>query len=81
MIPNPSQMTFLGYQYVEVRRDGAICDCAVAEEHSLGLLRHRSTRGAQDLADELQVFTREELLAKQLSFAKSRVPPVCRIAR
>lgn len=61
-------MTFLGYEYLAVE-DGTVSEC---RDSSLGVLRERSTRGALDLAHDLEIQLPAELLRRQLSFAKSR---------
>lgn len=61
-------MTFLGYEYLKV--DGE--NVRVDEERSLGVLRQRSTRGADDLARDLTSMPSQEMLRRQLSFDKSR---------
>ncbi|MFV0275577.1 MAG: NAD-glutamate dehydrogenase [Parahaliea sp.] len=66
-------MTFLGYEYVEVKRSGSQIEARVDKKASLGILRRRNTRGAQDLVADLNSMAPETLLRHQLSFAKSRL--------
>ncbi|TXS92795.1 NAD-glutamate dehydrogenase [Parahaliea maris] len=66
-------MTFLGYEYLDVRRSGSQFEVDVAKAESLGLLRRRNTRGARELATDLNAMPAEELQRRQLSFAKSRI--------
>ncbi|MBN7797982.1 NAD-glutamate dehydrogenase [Parahaliea mediterranea] len=66
-------MTFLGYEYLAVRREGAQVEVLVDEDASLGLLRKRSTRGPQDLLADINAMPPDELQRRQLSFSKSRV--------
>ncbi|MEM1402895.1 MAG: NAD-glutamate dehydrogenase [Pseudomonadota bacterium] len=61
-------MTFLGYEYLEAD-NGAV---RVVPDRSLGVLRNRDTRGAEDLTADLEAMSHEELLGRQLSFGKSR---------
>jgi glutamate dehydrogenase len=61
-------MTFLGYEYLAVDGDRVEADPG----RRLGVLRSRHTRGALDLHHDLENLSREELLRRQLSFAKSR---------
>ena len=66
-------MTMLGYEYLTVDNSGRHPVVSVAEEHSLGLLRHRESRGVADLEADLASMGAEELQRRQLSFSKSRV--------
>ncbi|MEM6301937.1 MAG: NAD-glutamate dehydrogenase [Pseudomonadota bacterium] len=61
-------ITFLGYEYLRVRDDAVTPKPGM----SLGVLRDRTTRGAEDLTGELKSLSAEDLCRKQLSFAKSR---------
>ncbi|MEE4108788.1 MAG: NAD-glutamate dehydrogenase, partial [Halieaceae bacterium] len=61
-------MTFLGYEYLRVDGDSVEVDA----RRSLGVLRHRDTRGAADLRQDLDAMGKPELLRRQLSFSKSR---------
>jgi glutamate dehydrogenase len=66
-------MTLLGYEYLEVRdlvEPGQ--QVAVVEEASLGLLRHRATRGPGDLLADVEHMSPDDLRRRQLSFSKSR---------
>tara|TARA_R100000005_G_scaffold5644_1_gene2769 strand:- start:9859 stop:14703 length:4845 start_codon:yes stop_codon:yes gene_type:complete len=65
------RVTFLGYEYLQVSREGP--DYYVNEDRAarLGILRQRDTRGAQDLQADLHAMSPEELRRRQLSFAKS----------
>ncbi|WP_371294037.1 hypothetical protein [Haliea sp.] len=65
------RVTFLGYEYLQVTREGP--DYSVHEDPAerLGILRQRDTRGAQDLQADLHAMSPEELRRRQLSFAKS----------
>lgn len=63
-----NHMTFLGYEYLEVQGD----EVHVEPRRSLGVLRGRETRGAIDLAQDLDSTPAQELLRRQLSFAKAR---------
>lgn len=65
------RMTFLGYEYLEVKRAGAEIEVAADPARSLGMLRLRSTRGARDLQADLHSMAPEEQQRRQLSFAKS----------
>ncbi len=67
-----NHMTFLGYEYLRVTHQGAKFEVEVDKSRSLGLLRDRETRGAQDLTSDLLAMTTGELQRRQLSFAKSR---------
>lgn len=67
------RMTFLGYEYLTVSRQGPEVRVEVADEHRLGMLRQRQTRGAMDLQADLHSMGPDELQRRQLSFAKSRV--------
>jgi glutamate dehydrogenase len=66
-------MTLLGYEYLKVKRSGSSTRIKVEKKSSLGLLRHRTTRGVQDLQSDLDNMSLEQLHRKQLSFSKSRV--------
>ena len=67
-------MTMLGYEYLRVDAAGEAKQRVVVDkEASLGLLRHRTTRGRTDLTTDLEHMSREELLRRQLSFSKSRM--------
>lgn len=66
-------MTFLGYEYLSVQREGAQVEAQVDEDASLGLLRKRSTRGPQDLIADINAMPPDELQRRQLSFSKSRL--------
>jgi len=68
-----NHMTMLGYEYLRVKRSGASARVTVDKKASLGLLRHRKTRGVQDLEADLKNMSLEQLHKKQLSFSKSRV--------
>jgi len=65
-------MTMLGYEYLRVEHSGSAPIIELDASASLGLLRHRTTRGIEDLRADLNAMSREELQRKQLSFAKSR---------
>lgn len=68
-----AHMTLLGYEYLEVQGAGKPNrQVAVVEEASLGLLRHRVTRGAEDLNADLEHMSADDLRRRQLSFSKSR---------
>ncbi|MEM1111179.1 MAG: NAD-glutamate dehydrogenase [Pseudomonadota bacterium] len=67
-----NNMTFLGYEYLQVTRDGADTRVQADRSQSLGSLRRRVTRGEEDLALDLEQRSEGELLGKQLSFSKSR---------
>ena len=67
------RMTFLGYEYLQVQRQGPEFSVRVDPSQSLGMLRQRDTRGPQDLQSDLHGMPPDELLRRQLSFAKSRV--------
>ncbi|MBP6681897.1 MAG: NAD-glutamate dehydrogenase [Halioglobus sp.] len=68
-----AHITLLGYEYLEVQGAGEPGQqVAVVAASSLGLLRHRATRGAEDLGAELAQMSAEELRRRQLSFSKSR---------
>jgi glutamate dehydrogenase len=67
-----NHMTFLGYEYLTVTREGPGYDVEVDSTRSLGLLRDRHTRGAEDLSYDLQTMPAEEVHRRQLSFSKSR---------
>ena len=66
-------MTLLGYEYLEVQHAGASTSIEVKKDTSLGLLRHRTTHGVQDLRSDLDNMSLPQLHRKQLSFSKSRV--------
>ncbi len=66
-------MTFLGYEYLVVERDGPALKVLVDQDASLGKLRQRDTRGALDLEADLNTMTPDEMHRRQLSFSKSRV--------
>jgi len=66
-------MTMLGYEYLEVSWDGQHASVRVVPEMSLGQLRHRSTRGVEDLEADLAAIGGDELQRRQLSFSKSRM--------
>ena len=69
-----AHMTMLGYEYLAVESAGeAKQRVVVDQEASLGLLRHRTTRGRTDLTSDLQHMSQDELLRRQLSFSKSRI--------
>jgi glutamate dehydrogenase len=69
-----AHMTMLGYEFLRVEAAGEAKQCVVVDESaSLGLLRHRTTRGQSDLTSDLEHMSREELLCRQLSFSKSRI--------
>ncbi len=65
-------MTLLGYEYLRVERDGMHPAVVAEEDKSLGLLRHRSTRGVTDLEADITHMSVEELHRDQLNFSKSR---------
>ncbi|KZX58779.1 NAD-glutamate dehydrogenase [Halioglobus sp. HI00S01] len=65
-------MTMLGYEYLEVTYKGSTPNISVAADRSLGLLRHRGTRGVADLQADLASMSLDELQHRQLSFSKSR---------
>ena len=66
-------MTLLGYEYLEVADAGQPGQQVnVVAEASLGLLRHRTTRGVEDLAADLEHMSADDLRRRQLSFSKSR---------
>jgi glutamate dehydrogenase len=62
-------MTFLGYEYLRADGDNVVVDY----QRSLGVLRERDTRGAQDFSYDLARMTAEECHLRQLSFGKSRL--------
>jgi glutamate dehydrogenase len=66
-------IAFLGYEYAQVERSGSVLTVAVAEDKSLGLLRHRRTSCVRDLTADLESISREKQHRKQLSFSKSQV--------
>ncbi|PLW82640.1 NAD-glutamate dehydrogenase [Kineobactrum sediminis] len=66
------RITMLGYEYLQVNRQGPDFEVLVDESRSLGMQRLRTTRGALDLQDDLNSMASEELQRRQLSFAKSR---------
>lgn len=68
-----NNMTMLGYEYLQVKRSGSSVSVKVDKKKSLGLLRHRKTRGVLDLEADLKNMPLEQLHKKQLSFSKSRV--------
>ena len=65
-------MTMLGYEYLKLKRSGAVTKSKVDKSASLGLLRQRKTRGVQDLQFDIEHLSLEQLHSKQLSFSKSR---------
>ena len=65
-------MTLLGYEYLKLKRDGADLKIKVQKSASLGLLRSRESRGAQDLKFDVEHMSPDQLHHKQLSFSKSR---------
>ena len=67
-----NHMTFLGYEYLKLKRVGGEVRIKVDKSASLGLLRQRKTRGAQDLKLDMEHMSLEQLHFKQLSFSKSR---------
>ncbi len=68
-----AHITMLGYEYLEVQAAGEPGQqVTVVAAASLGLLRHRATRGAEDLGADLAQMSAEELRRRQLSFSKSR---------
>ena len=68
-----AHMTMLGYEYLEVTRAGETDQhVEVVPAASLGLLRHRVTRGAEDLKADLGQMSADELRRRQLSYSKSR---------
>ncbi|MBP6699955.1 MAG: NAD-glutamate dehydrogenase [Halioglobus sp.] len=68
-----AHMTMLGYEYLEVQGAGEPGQrVEVAAAASLGLLRHRTSRGAEDLGTDLMHMSADELRRRQLSFSKSR---------
>jgi glutamate dehydrogenase len=68
-----NHMTFLGYEYLAVSREGGQLAVTVDSDASLGALRHRATRGVQDLEADLAGMDDEDLRHRQLSFSKSRL--------
>lgn len=62
-------MTFLGYEYLRVE-SGRVIE---SPESSLGVLRNRTSQGAQDLQQDLAAQPGGEIIRRQLSFAKSRL--------
>lgn len=64
-------MILLGYEYLEVDSTSDTSVITMMEERSLGLLRTLSSRGVQDLQEDLQRLSPDELHRKQLSFSKS----------
>jgi glutamate dehydrogenase len=69
-----AHMTLLGYEYLEVQNAGEPSQqVKVVEELSLGLLRHRATRGTGDLQADIEHMSPDDLHRRQLSFSKSRV--------
>ena len=67
-----NHMTFLGYEYLAVSRDGGAVTVGTDKSRSLGTLRNRGTRGELDLRFDLERMDRAELQRRQLSFGKSR---------
>ena len=67
-----NHMTFLGYEYLDVGRSNGELEVKTELDRSLGLLRNRTTRGAQDLTADLHSMSPQELHRRQLSFSKSR---------
>jgi len=68
-----AHMTMLGYEYLVVTDAGAATQqVKVNGDASLGLLRNRTTRGADDLASDLEHISADDLRRRQLSFSKSR---------
>jgi glutamate dehydrogenase len=67
-----NHMTMLGYEYLKLKRSGAVTKIKVDKSASLGLLRQRKTRGVQDLQFDIEHLSLEQLHSKQLSFSKSR---------
>lgn len=65
-------MILLGYEYLKVESAATAKSITVNAERSLGLLRHLSNRGVQDLQSDLQRLSPDQLRHKQLSFSKSR---------
>ncbi len=69
-----AHMTLLGYEYLEVKHPGkSKQQVVVVQDASLGMLRHRETRGAEDLRADLEHISAEDLRRRQLSFSKSRL--------
>ncbi len=66
-----NHMTFLGYEYLQVVRSGSQFEVETDTAASLGVLRQRATRGAQDLLVDLNTMSADELQRRQLSFSKS----------
>ena len=66
-------MTLLGYEYLQVQQAGSAAGITVKTDASLGLLRHRKTRGVQDLRADIDRMPLQQLQQKQLSFSKSRL--------
>ena len=48
-------MTMLGYEYLRVEHSGSAPIIVVDESASLGLLRHRNSRGVEDLRADLNI--------------------------
>ena len=68
-----AHITMLGYEYLEVSGAGEPGQqVEVNVGASLGLLRHRKTRGAEDLGADLLHMSADDLRRRQLSFSKSR---------
>jgi glutamate dehydrogenase len=68
-----AHMTLLGYEFLKVERKGAVIKrIEVDKAASLGLLRDRVTRGADDLRADLEHMSIDEMHRRQLSFSKSR---------
>jgi glutamate dehydrogenase len=68
-----AHMTLLGYEYLEVQGAGEPGQqVEVDASASLGLLRHRATRGVEDLGADLSHISADDLRRRQLSFSKSR---------
>jgi glutamate dehydrogenase len=66
-------ITYLGYEYLAVEREGSELSVTVDESKSLGLLRRRNTGGVRDLTADLGRYSQEEFCLRQLSFSKSRI--------
>jgi glutamate dehydrogenase len=67
-----NHMTFLGYEYLCVDHQGSECTVTTDDSSRLGQLRHRSTRGVDDLSQDLRRMSVDHLQRRQLSFSKSR---------
>jgi glutamate dehydrogenase len=65
-------MTFLGYEYLSVAREGAELRVTSNPDSHLGILRQRETRGAIELKRDIASTPADELQSAPLTFGKSR---------